>query len=426
MLDRVSTAAVCAGILMAATSVANAQQKIVVLSAEVHRANMRGTGVAAGGPDNLAAFEAKTGTKVDIHVSTSAQLGSAIPRIGMLNRSEEDVAFIVNNITSARSTSYLTPLTDFMAKDPIPGFPENWPKGVVNATTFNNTTYLIPVRCGVEIFWYNTNLMKERGIEKIAKTPEELYEAAKRGTFTRDNGEKIYGFGIPGDKYDLPTSLAVVAGMFGGQIVNAQGEVTVDHPAFIKSIEWLRKLYQEGIMPPNWANVNVEEQFQAGRTTIALGGANYDQRYNNPDALKGAAVPSHVPLVKDLWSPERDYARSGAFYWSVGILKGSTDKQVAYDFIRYLAQPEVQRGMVTNGNGPCTLDLFAELGKLNEGYRIGAETFAISSAALPPHARVAEVADKLSTAVQNIVINGAPAEETLKAVAAEMTRILKS
>lgn len=400
-----------------------AQDKLTVVGVNIHESSMRGIGVQ-GGVDALAAFEKSANAKVAVNVETGPGIMEALPRLGTLNRSAEDIIFVSQLMSSPRIAAFLTPLDSYMSASAIAGFPKDWVQPPIEAGTVDGKHYLVPLRCGVWIFWGNKTYFNNAGIKDAPKTPDQLYEAAKKTTFTKPSGEKVYGFAIRGISDQVSSGLATIGAMYGGSIVDAKGAIVVNAPPMVKAVEFLRKAYAEGLMPPNWTSVDPDEMFRSGRLAMVVSNDNFTSRFEAADALgPGGTLPFHVPLVDTLRTASVDYAGSQSFYWGAGILKGSQNKQKAYDLIRYLAAPAAEADMMTNRNQPCRAATLATLGETVPANKVGVDTLAISRPPLPAHPRLSEANDAIAVAVQNIVVNGAPAQKTLDALAGELKAI---
>lgn len=410
--------------LAALSGTALAQEtKLTVVGVNVHEAAMRGVGVT-GGVDALADFEKKENAKVSVNVETGPGILEALPRLGTLNSSAEDIIFVSQLMSNPRIASFLEPLDTYMAGNAIAGFPQDWVKPPVDAGTINDQHYLVPLRCGVWIFWGNKKYLSDAGVTEAPRTPEQLYDAARKATFTKTSGEKVYGFAIRGISDQVPSGLATIAAMFGGAIVNDKGEVVVNSPQTVQAAEFLRKMYSEGIMPPNWSSVDADELFRAGRLSMVVSNDNFTSRFEAPDALgAGGTLPFHVPILDSLRTGGVDYAGSQSFYWGAGILKGSANREKAYELIRYLAEPSTEAAMMTNRNQPCRAASLAKLGETVLANKVGVDTLAISRPPLPAHPRLSEASDAVAIATQEIVVNGAAAQETLDTLAEELKSI---
>lgn len=403
-------------------------KELLVMSLEVHQNNLRAMGFAEGGVDTLKPFEEKTGAKVVFSLNTGTALEEGLQRVGSLGQSQEDLIYVPQLSASPRIKAFLEPLDSYMAAKPIPGFPEQWSPGVVKAASVDGKLYLLPVRCGTFTLWSNSEMLKAHNIANPPTTPEELYATAKALTYTKENGEQVFGFSTRGDKFAQSEDLAILARMFGGDLVDADGKVVINGPGVVKAVEFMRKLFVEGIMPPNWASLDggaVNQLFRDERLGMVFGGGNYGSQLQGGGALvAGKAVPSYPPLEASLKTADLSYSRSVLWFWGIGMFKGSTDKDLAFDLLQRIGEPEVQQEMANNGNSPCTADVLAAAAAKDEGMRIAADIIKVSAPPLPAHPRINQVRDLLGIAVQDIVANGAPAQATLDKLAADMTGLL--
>lgn len=410
--------------MAALSSAALAQEKkLTVVGVNIHEASMRGVGVT-NGKDALADFEKEKNVKVAVNVETGPGILEALPRLGTLNKSAEDIIMVSQLMANPRLAAFLEPLDKYMAKNAVEGFPQDWVKAPVEAGTIDSQHYLVPLRCGVWIFWGNKKYLADQGVTQPPKTPDQLYDAAKKATFTKANGEKVYGFAVRGISDQVPSGFATIGAMFGGSIVDEKGAVVVNSPAMVKAAEFLHRLYAEGIMPPNWSSIDADQMFTSGRLSMVVSNDNFTSRFESQQALgPGGTIAFHVPILDELRKGGVDYAGSQSFYWGAGILKGSQNKEQAYELIKYLAGSRPEAMMMANGNQPCRAAPLAKLGETVAANKVGIDTLAISRPPLPGNPRLSEASDAIAVAVQNIVVNGAPAQDTLDTLADDLKGI---
>lgn len=430
-MKRLSSLLMACTLLTAIAAPALSQDKeVLVMGLETHQNNLRAMGFAEGGVDALAPFEQKTGAKVVFSLNTGTALEEGLQRVGTLGQSQEDLIYVAQLSASPRIKAFLTALDPYIAQKPITGFPDLWSPGVLKAASVDGQLYLLPVRCGTFTLWSNSEMLKARGIDTPPATPEELYADAKALTYTKENGEQVFGFSTRGDKFAQSEDLAIMARMFGGDLVDADGKVVINGPGVVKAVELLRRMFVEGLMPPNWASLDggaVNQMFRDERLGMVFGGGNYGSQLQGGGALvAGKAVPSYPPLEADLQTADLTYSRSVLWFWGIGMFKGSTDKDLAYDLLQHIGDPWVEQEMANNGNAPCTSDVLAKAAESDPGMRIAADIMKVSAPPLPAHPRINQVRDLLGIAVQDIVANGAPAQATLDTLAEQMTSILGS
>lgn len=405
-----------------------AQEKsLLVIGGQGQFDNMRGQGTAVGGADILTPFEAEHGAKVNWSVATNPQLQESLQRLGPLSSTAEDVIFVHQFDTNSRLPDYLEPLDSYITASPIDGFPDDWAPGVLAASVFDDQRYLVPFRCGAMTLWYNDELFAERGLSEGPKVPEDIYEIAKAATFTRANGEQVFGAAFRGTSWSITEDLAALARAYGGDLVQPDGTVTVNHEPVVNAVNLLKRLYKEGLMPPNWATLDqsgVNQLFKDGRVALTLGGTNYNKTFNDGSSVvDGHAVATRWPLVAELQTPERNYGAGTVFYWGLGILKGSQNKQLAADLIGHISTPQAVHDLAVNGSGPCTASELAIAAQSDPAMAIQAEIFSVSSSPLPVNENINQIRDVLGETIQNIVVNDLDTQAELDGLARRFERL---
>lgn len=411
-----------------ASGVPAQERTLTVLGTELHMVNLKAEGTAKGGVDVTKEFEAATGARINFVKETGPALNAALNRIGILSKSSEDLIYVLDMDLNSRSGGFFESLDPFLQSAPIDGFPGAWPANFMQANRINGHLRVFPVRCGTFGLWYNKALFAERGISGPPKTPEELHEIARKLTFTRPNGQKVYGFVSRGGRLDTD-DVANMVRMFGGDLIAPNMEVVINKPEAVRGITMLRDMYREGLMPPNWASLGGSDLIQLfgdAQVAMSTGGTNYGPRFNNGrSAASGNAELTYLPLVKSLQTPEKPYSDSIIFTWNIGILQGAANKPLAYDFIRHLARLDVQREMARNENGPCSLTILDELAARDPAMAITRDLLKISRAPVPGHVRMPQARDMIGETIQNIVVKNLDVQRELDALADRLKRILR-
>src|SRR5262249_58921595 len=111
--------------------------------------------------------------------------------------------------------------------------------------------YGIPMRATTTFLHWNRAVFEERGIGGPPKTIEEFAEIARKCTFTRPNGEKVYGFSVQGTKAEIFYPLLDLSRAWDGDFMTADYRVVCNEPPVVKALTLLRDLVKDGVMPPN-------------------------------------------------------------------------------------------------------------------------------------------------------------------------------
>lgn len=122
------------------------------------------------------------------------------------------------------------------------------------------------------------DLMKEAGCDTIPTTTDELYDTLKK--LKAHFGNQYIPFAgpfiVPSEgnlQWVIPTTIACAFGIYNDWMVNENGEVyyITEAEKFPEMIEYLTKLYDEGLVDPDWAintDATLKEKFSAGKTII--------------------------------------------------------------------------------------------------------------------------------------------------------------
>lgn len=121
---------------------------------------------------------------------------------------------------------------------------------VLKSFEVEGTPYGIPLYVSPYVLYYNKDLFKQAGIDpnKPPKTYDEMLGYAEKLSQLKDkNGNKVYAFGQT--TASVPVSGASLTAMifnFGGQVLDANGKLSVDNQGFKQAIEMVQLLDEKG------------------------------------------------------------------------------------------------------------------------------------------------------------------------------------
>lgn len=269
------------------------------------------------------------------------------------------VAYLLNTHALPRVANLLEPLDEWLEKNPIEGFEENFGKGLLDTLTFNGKLYGIPVRGAPAGLMWNETIFKERGLDRPPKTPEEFYEFAKKTTFKREDGTQVYGFVLLSHYYY--TSLVSMARMWDGDVITTDLEVRCNEEPVVKALSLLAKMYKEGIIPKNVPAIkHAEKQRIIQQCIIAMSFDVFGKihSWNDPEQAVCPTLRVAAPPLADELRDKYDHGPVRAEFWSMVIPKSSKYKEQGWEFIRYLSSAESAFKMALNGNAPTRSDVF--------------------------------------------------------------------
>jgi multiple sugar transport system substrate-binding protein len=407
------------------------KQPLIFIPGGFAENHLTGKGLEKPGRDLKAEFEKKEGIQVTFAPASTGGTGGHQTRlfqIGSLPKTEEDIIMVLHSMADDRIATLMEPLNKYLSEKPIQGYPDDYSKGMLETYTKKGLLYALPARAGVWCLFYNKRIFNERGISGPPQTPEELFEVAKKATYTKPNGEKVYGYATRGGRWDHHEQLAILARMYGGDLITPDYKIVVNQPPVIKGLAIYRKMYQEGIMPPNWdSTLDSATYMRQGRCAISAGGHTDGIGYNSTtqSVEAGNVFAAPFPLAKELQTPTRKISDSMSFMWAFGIFKGSDQKNAAWDLIRFLSQPDSAIETTKNGNAPARISALEYQAKEYDGARVAVDVFKITRPALPPLENANEIIDRIGERMENVVLKGLDAQSEMDQLAKEIAALLK-
>jgi multiple sugar transport system substrate-binding protein len=401
-------------------------RELIIISHRVHKAVA--TGENGKGRNMVAEFEDKFNAKVTFQTYPTNEVQDKLFRLGPLSKCDEDIIYVVPQWSSRQTAKFLTPMNDFMNKKPIENFETAYPPGMAKTWTYNGQLHAIAARAGTSSPFYNKRIFAERGVSRFPKTPEELLEAARKTTYTLPSGEKVFGFCVRGTKWEIAEKLPVFSRMWEGDVIDMDHKVVINEPPVIKALNLLRTMYSEGLMPPNWGTIDYAEIVKLtmeGRLAISMHGANYSPTLNNPEKSKeaGNLIPAHMPLAKEFQTAERDFGVSFVWFWAQAILNGSSDKDLAWDFIQFIGSKDARAELAKSGNAIAHIEVMQA--STDPGIAIYRELAPFSRPAFPGMENYGEIAELVGDMVHKVVIQGQDAQATADAAKKQIEAVMK-
>ena len=204
--------------------------------------------------------------------------------------------------------------------------------GMMAAMTYRDTIYGLPLNYKSIAMIYNTAMVKTP-----PKTTGELVKVAKSMT-----DAKIGRFGLAYE-YSNFFFHAALMNAFGGQVFGPGPTPTVDSPQNVAAVKLMLKWYkQDGILPADPSATLIASLFNEGKSPIVFSGPWFLGEVQ--DKVKYAVAP--LPTVDEAGGkPMRPWMTVEGVY----IAAGSKNKDVAYDFVKYVTDVEAAKIMAVEG-----------------------------------------------------------------------------
>lgn len=323
---------------------------------------------ATGGSSNtflVAAqdYEAKTGVKVDIQVISYADVHDK-QILQLRNQSDGlDVIVVDGSIWLAELQSFLEPLDGYVSKDGLDTsiFVPTMLDSMMITNSGSKVLYGLPVRIGPWVLIYRTDLFEQANLEP-PKTMEDFQTAAQ--ALTKDG---VYGFAASFKQGNyLVAQWLPFLYSYGGSLLNEDNTAAAfNTDAGRNSLQFLVDLYNKyNVIPPSAIDseqdgiINAMEQ---GMTAMAITYSPYFLTINNPENSSFAgnfAVAPYMPYAEGSGLTAGQTEISG---WGLAVSKYSKNKDLAWDFIKFVASSDEQKKLaVENSNSPTISAVYSD------------------------------------------------------------------
>ncbi|MFF2480024.1 extracellular solute-binding protein [Paenibacillus sp. NPDC058071] len=212
--------------------------------------------------------------------------------------------------------------------------------GALSAMEYDGKLYGMPWLNDVKYLFYNKEMLEQAGITKVPGTWEEVAAASKT---LKEKGIVEYPLVWSWKQAEaLICDFTLLTASFGGKFVDGE-KVTIDDPANVKALEFMKATMKDGLTNPSSAEYleeDVRAIFSSGKAAFALnwaymlGLANEDPRESKVVGKVGIA-----PI------PGTAGAKGATVNGGMGlaISKESKHADEAWQYIQYLSSKEFQK-----------------------------------------------------------------------------------
>ncbi|NOX62999.1 MAG: extracellular solute-binding protein [Chloroflexi bacterium] len=317
---------------------------------------------------------------------------------------------------------YTLPLDDFMERDKDELqlddiMPVAWTLG-----EWEGQHWAYPLAGYANVLNYRKDVFADAGLEP-PKTQEELLEYAKMLTKPE---EDFYGIALLGAKGPaVAQDYMVFVQQHGSSILDEQGNVAINTPKNVEVLKFFGELFKYA--PPGatdyWWDQR-ETAFRSGNVAMMEGWSIARAGYENPDisSVVGKVDIALAPVAEGM---EPKYGFGG---WGIGINADSENAEAAWEFIKWLTSPEVQKDWILNDGAPIRRSTLEdpELNEKFPWFPVLLESFEKGDGDYRP--RIPEysiIQDALGTTVNAYLVGEMTAEEALEQAQAQVEAALK-
>ncbi|MBJ6367707.1 ABC transporter substrate-binding protein [Snuella sedimenti] len=297
---------------------------------------------------------------MDLHPLYDATLGKDN---GLIN-GDWDIAHINTDwITEAQHKNALEDLAPYIASSAPDNFPDGWSNSLLHMQRFEDKVLGLPFHDGPECLIYRKDLFEAPKEQETffnlhnkplspPKTWEDFHEIAR---FFNRPEQNLFGsaFALFPDGHNTVFDFCLQLWTRGGNLLDKNGSININTPEAIEGLEFYRNIIKDtNAMHPkckDFDSVKSGMAFANGEIAMMVnwfGFASMCEVYQD-SKVKGCVDITHVPAGKN------GQGVSLNVYWLYTVAKGSKNKDIAYDFIKFAVNPENDKLLTLEGGIGC-------------------------------------------------------------------------
>ncbi|WP_276272288.1 ABC transporter substrate-binding protein [Haloarcula litorea] len=252
------------------------------------------------------------------------------------------------------------PLDGRLDATPPPDWPEGWAESMRDLVTYEGTTYGVPYHDGPEVFFYREDLFENAAEQRafreaygrplsVPRTWSEFLEVAE--FFTRPE-EDLWGTVVAAlpdghnDVYDFLIQLW----SRGGEVFTDEMTPAFDSEAGVDALRYYRDLIHEHeVAPPaslEMESVDSGRFYADGKAAMMWNWSGFGAMAEDPDSDVFGRVD--YGLIPRADTPEGRHTSLTVLY-GLTVPSSADHPDLAYDFVRHAASPEMDRVTTEEG-----------------------------------------------------------------------------
>ena len=300
------------------------------------------------------------------------ELYSAAIADGGLREGRFDIALIVTDwLAEGLASRALEDLHPWQRRLAIPGWPSGWPSSLVRPVIFGETLSSLPWHDGPECLVYRSDLFADPARRAAFRVkfgrdlapPVTWEEFEQTSRFFTDPATKLFGtvFAACPDGHNTLYDFVLQLWSRGGELLDSGGVPQLNTAQAVAALDYYRRIVCDpAACHPRSVHLDSTQSgdvFLDGEVAMManwFGFAARAGREGSPLAGKVAIAP--IPSAEGL-API-----SLSVFWTLGIGSGSRNKELAWEFLRFIATPERDLGITRHGTVGVRLSTWRNAG----------------------------------------------------------------
>jgi multiple sugar transport system substrate-binding protein len=298
----------------------------------------------------FADFVRSTGAKAELHAE-AFELNNLHDRLHGKRELESaawDLAFLPTDwIAEMQADGLVADLKPLMEKAPIADWPDAWSPSLTQLQAFAGGVWGMPYHDGPECLIYRKDLLQEAGLA-VPETWDDFLAVARR-LHAPDRGRSGTVLALFPDGHNSFYDFCIHVWSRGGEPFTADGRPDFDTEQGRAALDFIRNLaLDHTAIAPDCAeldSVKAGIAFCEGKIAIM---ANWFGFAAMADTWPASMVKGLVD-VAPLPAGPGGHSVSLNVFWVLAIAAGSSNKDLAWAFLRHLARPEMDLLTTTEG-----------------------------------------------------------------------------
>jgi multiple sugar transport system substrate-binding protein len=278
---------------------------------------------------------------------------------GGLRQGIFDIALLVTDwLAEGLAMDALEDLQPWQNRIPIPDWPQGWAHSLTRPLIFGHRLSSLPWHDGPECLVYRSDLFTDpvRQVAHRAELGRELappitwQQFEETARFHANPTSGLYGtvFAAFPDGHNTLYDFALQVWSRGSELLNSSGVPEICTPQAFAALDFYRRIIADPTVchpaSPQLDSTQSGDRFLAGEVAMMVnwfGFAARADREGSPLAGKVAIAP--IPS-------EEGYPHiSLSVFWALAMGSGSANKELAWEFLRFVATPERDLAMTSHG-----------------------------------------------------------------------------
>ncbi|MBA4115922.1 MAG: ABC transporter substrate-binding protein [Rubrobacter sp.] len=212
----------------------------------------------------------------------------------------------------------------------------------VEANTYEGKVYGVPWYTDAGMLYYRRDLLEEAGFSEPPGTWDELKEQART---VQERAGARYGYVFQGAEYEggVVNALEYIW-TSGGDVLEGEDRVVIDSPEARRGLGIQRSMVSEGVAPEGVSQYKEQESATLFLSGEAVFMRNVPRMYAlASDPAESNIDPEQIGIAALPVAEEGLQTYSSLGGWNLFMNANARDPDAAYEFIRFMSDPEQQK-----------------------------------------------------------------------------------